>query len=52
MKEELGFVGDQYNQINTCFTVGYVHTHRLDVFYPLLHPIVQGTLTTNTAKAM
>lgn len=24
MKEELGFVGDQYNQINTCFTVGYV----------------------------
>ncbi|KAH9903556.1 MFS general substrate transporter [Xylariomycetidae sp. FL2044] len=24
MKEELGFVGDQLNQINTCFTVGYV----------------------------
>lgn len=24
MKEELGFVGDQYNEINTCFTVGYV----------------------------
>lgn len=24
MKEELGFVGDQYNMINTCFTVGYV----------------------------
>lgn len=24
MKEDLGFVGDQYNQINTCFTVGYV----------------------------
>jgi ACS family pantothenate transporter-like MFS transporter len=25
MKEELGFVGNQYNQINTVFTVGYVH---------------------------
>lgn len=24
MKEDLGFVGDQYNQINTCFTVGYI----------------------------
>lgn len=24
MKEELGFVGNQYNEINTCFTVGYV----------------------------
>ncbi|KAI1633793.1 major facilitator superfamily domain-containing protein [Biscogniauxia mediterranea] len=24
MKEELGFVGDQLNEINTCFTVGYV----------------------------
>ncbi|KAF3065162.1 Pantothenate transporter liz1 [Daldinia childiae] len=24
MKEDLGFVGDQLNQINTCFTVGYV----------------------------
>lgn len=24
MKEELGFVGNQYNQINTVFTVGYV----------------------------
>lgn len=24
MKEELGFVGNQYNMINTCFTVGYV----------------------------
>jgi MFS transporter, ACS family, pantothenate transporter len=22
MKEDLGFVGDQLNQINTCFTVG------------------------------
>lgn len=24
MKEELDFVGNQYNEINTCFTVGYV----------------------------
>ncbi|KZZ87468.1 pantothenate transporter [Moelleriella libera RCEF 2490] len=24
MKEDLGFSGDQLNQINTCFTVGYV----------------------------
>ena len=24
MKEELGFVGNQYNLINTVFTVGYV----------------------------
>lgn len=24
MKEELGFRGDQFNQINTCFTVGYI----------------------------
>jgi len=24
MKEELGFKGNQYNQINTVFTVGYV----------------------------
>jgi hypothetical protein len=24
MKEEIGFVGNQLNQINTCFTVGYV----------------------------
>ncbi|KAI0593502.1 major facilitator superfamily domain-containing protein [Biscogniauxia sp. FL1348] len=24
MKEELGFVGNQLNEINTCFTVGYV----------------------------
>ncbi|KAI1075385.1 MFS general substrate transporter [Whalleya microplaca] len=24
MKEDLGFVGDQLNQITTCFTVGYV----------------------------
>ncbi|KAK3389552.1 major facilitator superfamily transporter [Podospora didyma] len=24
MKEDLGFVGDQLNQINTCFTIGYV----------------------------
>ncbi|KAI1500424.1 major facilitator superfamily domain-containing protein [Biscogniauxia marginata] len=24
MKEELGFAGDQLNQINTCFTIGYV----------------------------
>lgn len=26
MREELGFEGDQLNQINTCFTVGYVST--------------------------
>lgn len=25
MKEDLGFEGDQLNQINTCFTVGYVN---------------------------
>ncbi|RCI13403.1 hypothetical protein L249_5582 [Ophiocordyceps polyrhachis-furcata BCC 54312] len=24
MREDLGFVGDQLNQINTCFTVGYI----------------------------
>lgn len=24
MKEDLGFEGDQLNQIFTCFTVGYV----------------------------
>jgi ACS family pantothenate transporter-like MFS transporter len=24
MKEELGFKGNQFNQINTCFTVGYI----------------------------
>ncbi|KAG6366097.1 hypothetical protein INS49_000273 [Diaporthe citri] len=44
MKEEIGFVGDQLNQINTCFTVGYVlgqipsnlslHYVRPRVFFP------------------
>lgn len=44
MKEELGFFGDQLNQINTCFTVGYVlgqipsnlslHYVRPRVFFP------------------
>lgn len=27
MKEELGFKGDQFNDINTCFTVGYAASH-------------------------
>lgn len=27
MKEDLGFEGDQLNQIFTCFTVGYVTIH-------------------------
>lgn len=30
MKEELGFTGNQYNQINTVFTVGCVHLRGLD----------------------
>ncbi|KAK7721270.1 hypothetical protein SLS64_001566 [Diaporthe eres] len=44
MKEEIGFVGDQLNQINTCFTVGYVlgqipsnlslHYVRPRIFFP------------------
>ncbi|CAJ2506118.1 Uu.00g002480.m01.CDS01 [Anthostomella pinea] len=44
MKEELGFVGDQLNQITTCFTVGYVvgqipanlslHYVRPRIFFP------------------
>ena len=27
MREDLGFEGDQLNQINTCFTVGYAISH-------------------------
>lgn len=33
MKEDLGFVGDQLNQINTCFTVGYDLQHLSGIFF-------------------
>lgn len=35
MKEDLGFVGDQYNQINTCFTVGYASA---EILPDMCHP--------------
>ncbi|GKT92093.1 major facilitator superfamily transporter [Colletotrichum tofieldiae] len=59
MKEELGFVGDQLNQINTCFTVGYVigqvpsnlslHYVKPRIWFPLMM-IVWGALTMCTAS--
>ncbi|KAF4122165.1 MFS transporter, ACS family, pantothenate transporter, partial [Geosmithia morbida] len=60
MKEDLGFVGDQLNQINTCFTVGYVigqipsnmalHYWRPRYFFPLTM-LLWGALTMVTASA-
>ncbi|KUI53886.1 Pantothenate transporter liz1 [Cytospora mali] len=59
MKEELGFVGNQYNEINTCFTVGYVigqipsnlslHYIRPRTFFPLMM-LVWACLTMITAS--
>ncbi|KAI8311512.1 Pantothenate transporter liz1 [Colletotrichum sp. SAR11_59] len=59
MKEELGFVGDQLNQINTCFTVGYVigqipsnlslHYVKPRFWFPLMM-IIWGGLTMCTAS--
>ncbi|KUI68453.1 Pantothenate transporter liz1 [Cytospora mali] len=59
MKEELGFVGNQYNEINTCFTVGYVigqipsnlslHYIRPRTFFPLMMLVWAG-LTMITAS--
>jgi len=60
MKEELGFEGNQYNQINTVFTVGYVvgqvpsnlalYHLRPRIFFPSM-TIVWGALTMVTAAA-
>ncbi|KAK1598431.1 major facilitator superfamily transporter [Colletotrichum navitas] len=59
MKEELGFVGTQLNQINTCFTVGYVigqvpsnlslHYVKPRIWFPLMM-VVWGALTMCTAS--
>lgn len=59
MKEELGFVGNQYNEINTCFTIGYVlgqvpsnlslHYIRPRIFFPLMM-LVWACLTMITAS--
>ncbi|KAK0670088.1 major facilitator superfamily domain-containing protein [Cercophora samala] len=58
MKKDLGFAGDQLNQINTCFTVGYVlgqvpsnlslHYVRPRVFFPSMMVLWAG-LTMITA---
>ncbi|KAN0120049.1 pantothenate transporter-like protein [Hyaloscypha variabilis] len=60
MKEELGFVGNQYNQINTVFTVGYVvgqvpsnlalYHLKPRIFFPSMM-IIWGALTMLTAAA-
>lgn len=60
MKEELGFVGNQYNEINTCFTVGYVigqipsnlslHYVKPRYFFPFMMCVWAG-LTMVTASA-
>ncbi|KAH6631227.1 major facilitator superfamily domain-containing protein [Chaetomium tenue] len=60
MKEDLGFQGDQLNQINTCFTVGYVlgqvpcnlslHYVKPRHFFPAMMVIWAG-LTMVTASA-
>ncbi|KAJ4387082.1 hypothetical protein N0V93_007669 [Gnomoniopsis smithogilvyi] len=60
MKEELSFVGNQYNEINTCFTVGYVigqipsnlslHYVKPRIFFPFMMCIWAG-LTMVTASA-
>ncbi|POR33150.1 Pantothenate transporter liz1 [Tolypocladium paradoxum] len=59
MKDELGFVGDQLNVINTCFTVGYVlgqvpsnlslHYVKPRIWFPLMM-ILWGGLTMVTAS--
>ncbi|KAL0934942.1 pantothenate transporter [Colletotrichum truncatum] len=59
MKEELGFVGDQLNQINTCFTIGYVigqvpsnlslHYVKPRFWFPLMM-VIWGGLTMCTAS--
>lgn len=59
MREELGFEGDQLNQINTCFTVGYVigqipanlslHYVRPRVFFPSMM-MIWAALTMVTAS--
>ncbi|KAL8419186.1 hypothetical protein RB594_002407 [Gaeumannomyces avenae] len=59
MKEELGFVGDQLNQINTCFTIGYVlgqvpsnlslHYVKPRYWFPLMM-VIWGALTMCTAS--
>lgn len=59
MKEELGFVGNQFNLINTCFTVGYIlgqvpsnlslHYVRPRIWFPLMMVIWSG-LTMVTAS--
>ncbi|EFW99560.1 major facilitator superfamily transporter pantothenate [Grosmannia clavigera kw1407] len=60
MKEDLGFKGDQFNDINTCFTVGYVigqipsnialHYFRPRYWFPLMM-VLWGGLTMVTAAA-
>ncbi|KAK7416652.1 hypothetical protein QQZ08_011918 [Neonectria magnoliae] len=59
MKDELGFVGDQLNQINTCFTVGYVlgqipsnislHYVKPRIWFPMMM-VLWGGLTMVTAS--
>ncbi|KAM4055853.1 major facilitator superfamily protein [Hirsutella rhossiliensis] len=60
MRDELGFVGNQLNEINTCFTVGYIlgqipsnlslHYVRPRLWFPLMM-LLWGGLTTVTASA-
>lgn len=60
MKEDLGFVGNQLNLINTCFTVGYVigqvpsnialHHIKPRYYFPAMM-ILWGMLTMVTASA-
>lgn len=42
MRDDLGFKGDQLNQIMTCFTVGYatIYIHLLYIKYIILTPII------------
>ncbi|KAM3561515.1 hypothetical protein MY1884_002343 [Beauveria asiatica] len=59
MKDDLGFVGDQLTQINTCFTVGYVvgqipsnlslHYVKPRIWFPLMM-VLWGGLTMVTAS--
>ncbi|PNY29648.1 Pantothenate transporter liz1 [Tolypocladium capitatum] len=60
MKDELGFVGNQFNEINTCFTVGYVlgqvpsnlslYYFKPQIWFPLMM-LLWGGLTMVTASA-
>ncbi|PQE30279.1 Pantothenate transporter liz1 protein [Rutstroemia sp. NJR-2017a WRK4] len=60
MKEELGFVGNQYNLINTVFTVGYIigqvpsnlalYYIKPRIFFPSMM-VLWGSLTMITASA-